>query len=335
MDTPLHVCSYEDRSEAMDGLILMGESLCLADPGITLHLTVPNASAAVHAWAAPRPNVSITSERPVGVSGWDVKPWLLLQELNAGREEVLWLDTDMIVTRAISPLFRKFPRDSLILSEEWSRMKVPVSHLWGLRSVRLIWLFNACVVRATQAHRPLLERWLEMLRAPSYRHAQTLPFESRPVHMIHDGWVLLALLESEEFSGTRFDCLRAGRDIAQCAGSSGYHPYDRVLNLFRGQPPIIHGLGRKPWDPPPRGSSAQRFLFDFAIDVSPYVLAARKVALGLGMTRDWLNSRTWIGAALRGCTHGHPALAGLPLAIPHSALRTAQTNRAREHDRLY
>jgi hypothetical protein len=251
------------------------------------------------------------------VSGWDVKPWLLLQELNAGRPEALWLDTDMIVTRPISPLIRQFPRNSLVVSEEWTRTKVPVSRFWGLPSVRPLWLINACVVRAAETHRPLLERWLQLIRDPRYRHAQTLPFASRPAHLIHDGWLLVALLESEEFSRVPFDCLRAGRDIAQCAGSSSYLPRHRVLALFRGLPPLIHGLGRKPWDPT-HAQGIERRLLDLATDVSPYVLAARSVARDLGMKPEWLESRTSLGAALGKLTANHPAMAGLPMAIFHS-----------------
>ena len=37
------VVSYEDRTDALDSLILMAESLCRADPDVSLHLTVPHA----------------------------------------------------------------------------------------------------------------------------------------------------------------------------------------------------------------------------------------------------------------------------------------------------
>ena len=38
--SPLCVCSYEDRAEAMDSLILMAESLCAVDSHVSLHLTL-------------------------------------------------------------------------------------------------------------------------------------------------------------------------------------------------------------------------------------------------------------------------------------------------------
>jgi len=314
----LAVCSYEDRPEAMDSLIFMGESLCRVDPEVSLHLTVPDAPDSVRDWAERRPQVVLSATRPEGVKGWDVKPWLLLQELNAGREAALWLDDDMIVTRPVSSLVNAFPRDSLIVSEEWGHWNVPVSHLWGLPSARPVPLINACVVRATQAHRPLLERWLHMLRGTSYRDAQKLPLERRPTHLIHDGWLLVALLESAEFSQVAYNCLRVGHDIAQCAGSSGYQPYHRLLSLFRGLPPLIHGIGRKPWEPNRTRRPIERFMLDLATDVSPYVLAARKVAKDLDMAPAWLETRTAPGALLRGLTFCHPALAGLPLAVLHT-----------------
>jgi hypothetical protein len=177
---------------------------------------------------------------------------------------------------------------------------------------------NACVLRVTQAHRPLLERYLQMTQDAKYREVQTLPIERRPIYLLGDTPILTALLESEEFSRTHFDYLRLGRHIAQCAGSSGYRPHHRLLDLFRGLPPLIHGLGRKPWDPARTRNSVERFMLDFATDVSPYVLAARKVAKQLDMAPAWLEARTVPGAMLRGLTAGHPALAGLPLAILHS-----------------
>jgi hypothetical protein len=308
----------------MDSLILMGESLCAVDADVSLHLTVPEAPEPVRAWARGRPEVVLSTARPEGVTGWDVKPWLLLQELNEGRPEALWLDDDMIVTRPISALVGRFPPAALILAEEWVRARaIPVSRFWGLPAGRAIPMINACVVRAAQAHRRLLERYLEMTHAPRYREAQALPYDRRPHHLLHDGWLLVALLQSEEFSRVDFVCLRRGRDIAQCAGSSGYRPHDRILDLFRGLPPLIHGLGRKPWDSVRDSSRIRRYLLDLATDVSPYVLAARRIARDMGVrgrvaAPDWLEARTRLGAILRGLTAGHPGMAGLPLAAAHA-----------------
>lgn len=316
---PLRVCSYEDRAEAMDSLILMGESLCAVDRDASLHLTVPDAPHSVLAWAQRRPQVALSTTRPKAVTGWDVKPWLLLQELNEGRPEALWLDDDMIVTRALSPLVRQFPPDCLILAEEWLRTEAtPVSHFWQMPAGRAILPVNNCFIRATQTHRPLLERYLQMTYDPRYRAAQALPSERRPLQLLHDGWLLIALLESEEFGHLPFDWIRRGRHIAQCAGSSGYRPSDRLLDLFRGLPPLIHGLGRKPWEAVKSQKRGQRFLLDLATDVSPYVLAARKVARDIDMTPDWLEARTLTGAMFRRLTAGHPGMAGLPLASIHA-----------------
>ncbi len=318
-DPPLRVCSYEDRAEAMDGVILMGESLCRVDSEVSLHLTVPKATASVRAWADRKPKVVLSTTPPDGVSGWDVKPWLLLQELNAGWPEALWLDDDVIVTRPISRLLKELPRHSLIAAEEWNRPEaIFVAHLWELPEARPIRPINSCFLRVTQAHRPLLARWLQMTHDPRYREAQALPFEPRPWHMKSDQVLLTALLGSEEFGRVSIDYLRFGRDIAQCAGSSGYRPYHRLLDLFRGLPPLIHGIGRKPWESNHDRGRMQLFLLDLATDVSPYVLASRRVARDLDMAPAWLDARTSLGALLRGLTACHPAMAGLPLAIPHA-----------------
>jgi hypothetical protein len=301
----------------MDGLILMAESLCRVDPDISLRLTVPEASESVRAWARRRPEVVLSTVRPPGVSGWDVKPWLLLQELNEG-PEALWLDTDMIVTRPVSQLVKRFPDDYLIVAEEWIQKGViPVTHFWDMPCATQLPPVNSCFVRATQAHRPLLERWLYMTQDARYRAAQALPFDSRPFHLASDQVLLTALLGCEEFSQTRFASIQAGRDIAQCAGSSSYRPADRVQALFRGLPPLIHCLGRKPWasrDP----SGIHQYLIDLADDVSPYTLAARRVAKEIGARPEWIEPRTFPGAMLRRIGFGSPAMAGLPLAILHA-----------------
>jgi len=319
IDRSYRVCSYEDRPEAMDSVILMGESLCRVDGAVSLHLTVPGAPASVRSWAARRPEVILSTERPVGVSGWDVKPWLLLEQLNAGVPEALWLDADTIVTRPITGLVEEFPRDSLIVAEEWIRHELfPVTQLWGMHSVRTVWPTNSSFVRATVTHRPLLERWLELTNDPRYREAQRLPFERRPFHLSSDQVLLNALLGSEEFGDVPFDYIRLGRHIAHCAGSSGYRPAHRLLDLFRGLPPLIHCIGRKPWQSGQGRGRLERFLTDLATDVSPYVLASRKVAKALDVSPGWLDARTSMGAVFRGLTANHPGMAGLPLATIHA-----------------
>ena len=240
-----------------------------------------------------RPEVILSIKRPVGVSGWDVKPWLLLQELDAGRPEALWLDADMIVTRPISSMLGEFPHDSLIVAEEWDRHEaISVSHFWDLPSLRPVRPINSCCVRATPAHRPLLERWLQMTHDPRYREAQCLPFERRPWHLASDQVLLTALLGGEEFGQVPLAYLRMGQHIAQCAGSSGYRPLHRCLDLFRGLPPLIHCIGRKPWMSKHDQSRIQQFLLDLASDVSPYVLASRRIARDLEINPGWLGART-------------------------------------------
>ena len=297
----------------------MGESLCRLDENASLHLTVPNAPASVRAWAEQRPGVILSTRSPDGVQGWDVKPWLLLEELNGGRPAALWLDADMIVTRSVSRLLKEFPHDCLVAAEEWSRHKpIVVTDLWNLPFARPVLPINSCALRVTQHHRPLLTRWLQMTQDRRYREAQALPFEQRPWHLASDQALLTALLESAEFGQVYVDYLRVGRHIAQCAGSSGYRPSHRLLDLFRGLPPLIHCIGRKPWMSRDDHGRIGRFLIDLADDVSPYVLASRRIAKDLGMMPEWIKARTSLGAVLRGVTAYHPGMTGFPLAVVHA-----------------
>jgi hypothetical protein len=307
----------------MDSLILMGESLCRVDKAVSLHLTVPDAPAHVRKWAASRPEVELSTERLPDLSGWNIKPSLLLEELDAGWEAPLWLDSDMIVSQPLSRVVQRYSRDALILAEEWTDAPpLAIAEGWGLKSKRPISVVNNCFVRVTQAHRPMMEQWRAMLHDPRYRAAQAMPYEKRPKHFLHDGWPLIALLECEEFAGVEYDFIRRNGEIAQCAGSSGYRPMHRIMDVFRGLPALIHGLGRKPWEEP-AGGGMQRFLLDLATDVSPFVLASRKVSKKLKKNPGWVDptwveARTLPGKVLRGVTNGHPGMAGLPLAILHS-----------------
>jgi hypothetical protein len=315
----LRVCSYEDRPEAIDSLILMAESLCRADRDVSLHITSPDAPPGLSDWARRRPEVTLSIDHVPGASGWDIKARLLLQELDEGVPQALWLDADMIITRSVSGIVKEFPPDWLIVAEEWDRHdSIPIAHFWGWTNARPLAPVNSCFVRVTQAHRGILERWAAMTCDPRYREAQARPFEERPFHLISDQVLLTAALQSTEFSTLQVGSIRLGRHIAQCAGSSGYGPGDRLLGVFRGLPPIIHCIGRKPWAHPVNASALNRYLLDLATDVSPYVLAAQRIARDLNMNPDWLRPHTRTGAALRILTNGHPGMAGLPLASLHA-----------------
>ncbi len=177
----------------------------------------------------------------------------------------------------------------------WLKLTNPsirLSPLWGLPTARTVVPVNSCFVRVTQFHRPLLERWLQMTQDPRYREAQMKPLKQRPFHLMSDQALLTALLGSKEFGEVSLDYIQIGRHIAQCAGSSGYRPLHRMLDLFRGLPSLIHCIGRKPWDPENGQSGLQKFLVNSATDVSPYVLAARMIAHDLGMEPRWLDART-------------------------------------------
>jgi hypothetical protein len=302
----------------MSGLLLMGESFLRNNPGKRIFLTAPGASEELKSWAKSRPQVRFSTSTPQQLTGWDVKPWLLLQQLEEESEEVIWLDADTIVTRPLSSILADFPEDTLLVAEEWDRHPpISVAHLWGWREARPIPPVNSCFMRAKAAHRPLLQQWLLMTRDAAYRRAQDLPFESRPWHLASDQALLTALLSSEQFADTPIEYVPMGRHLAQCAGSSGYRPLQRMLDLVRGLPTLIHCIGRKPWAKAQSQKGIQRFMQDLATDVSPYVLASRQVAAQIGAWPPWLDARTWLGKAMRTLTAFHPGLAGLPLAMMH------------------
>jgi hypothetical protein len=81
---------------------------------------------------------------------------------------------------------------------------------------------------------------------------------------------------------------------------------------------LIHCIGRKPWMSRHDNGRIGRFLIDLADDVSPYVLASRRIARDLDMAPEWIEARTSLGAMLRGLTGHHPGMAGFPLAVLHA-----------------
>jgi hypothetical protein len=316
----------------MDSLMLMGKSLCRADPNVSIHFTVPDAPESLRSWASLKPRISLSTQRLCGAGGWDIKARLLLQELAEGAPQALWLDADMIVTRAVCPILRDFPPDWLIVAEEWDQPPyIPVAHFWQFTAGRPVLPVNSCFVRALPVHRPLLEAWARLTGDARYREAQKLPFERRPFHLASDQVLLTALLSNREFANVPFGYIRIGRHIAQCAGSSGYRPWHRLLDLFRGLPPLIHAVGRKPWQEPGDVRGVHRFLIDLTDDISPYVLAARPLAQELQIHPAWLEPRTAAGSILRTLSAGHPALAGLPVSILHTAQQWAGRASARRH----
>jgi hypothetical protein len=286
-----------------------------------IHFTCPSVDDELRAWLHTHSSATLDESAVLRGQGWDVKPTLMLDRLAAGADEVIWIDSDIVVTADFRPLmadaktvivaeddYWNGPLENRIRTEGW---KLPVGRA-------LPRLANGGFIRATRAHIPLLQAWRQLLATPEYQRVRLLPFEDRPVHMITDQDVLGALLGSEQFADIPVQFFRRGREIIQHNAPHGYAPLDRVANLMRGTPPLIHCQCEKPWAFPDKPSFIQgpsRY-FDFlALEASAYAHFARQYAADLEGLPACLQVRSWPGKLSALWSLGSPHLRGLTYAV--------------------
>ncbi len=319
------ICLYEDRASHLVGLKLALLSLVRHCPDARLVAHVPGADDGFATWFAARVPAGELVTDPIQDSGWNVKPELLLHHLGRGEDEVVWFDADVVCHDDWRRLLWGAGPQTLVATEETVRGQhlggAHRTRAWGLAVGRSMpTTVNTGLVRVTPAHAPLLRAWQQMLRDPGYQLAQRSDWQDRPIHLLGDQEVLTALLGSREFADVPVWLLRQGVDIAQCFGASGYDPADRLRMTLAGEvPPLLHAMGPKPWQQPPRGSrpasvldaarSARDALVRRHHDTSPYTLAAAELRADLDEPAPWLPDRAGpASAAALNC-------AELPLAL--------------------
>jgi len=262
----------------------------------------------------------------------NVKPQALLHLMDEGHDDIVWIDSDIIVARDISYLFHKLDPDVLVITEEaMCRARYDPdglrARLWGFKVGRTHpFVLNTGVIRGTKLHRPLLSRWRELLESDQYAKFQRLDWRSRPPHMISDQDVLTALLASQEYTNVPLKILKRGKDIIQYFGSHGYTIPERLSNVILGAPTFIHSQGPKPWihDWERRTAASVRESWEMLhLDLSPYTLAARKYRENLGSDTSWMQSHSIFGSFLRGLGLWYPPLVGLPFAAAADLFRLA------------
>ena len=321
------ICLAEDRSWCEPGVRLLVASLARHSPDIPVELFYPPADSAFKAWLARFPQVSLNKFRLTEPwRGWNVKPEALLTLLAAGFDDVLWVDTDIVVARDVGGIFADLSIDTMVVAEE----ALCSSHydgdamrarLWGLDVGRALrFQLNGGVVGVTSRHVGLVERWRDVLNSPEYLEAQKLRWDLRPRHFMADQEVLTALLCSSEFSKIPLRYLTRGRDIVQYFGSACYTLRERATNVLRGPPVFIHSQGHKAWTPLPRPDGIKTSLLNLYQRMSPYVGEARKYRDELP-DPSWLKPSTTGDRILSGMSFGAAPLAGLPIAIVNDLYR--------------
>ena len=338
-ESPLTICIAEDRPSCEPGLRLLLRSLARAEPGCSVVLFCPFADENFVRFATGLAEISVDvrTVSPPGAYSWNVKPQALLELLDEGADEVVWIDSDIIVSSRFTHRLSALDRNAIVVTEEALLGRTDErgraddnnnalrARLWGFRVGRLLpFTLNSAVLRVTGKHIPLLRRWAFLLDLQVYRDEQTKVWDSRGVHMVGDQDVLTALLCSEEFFDVPIEIFYRGSGIIQYFGLYGFTLRERVRCLINGLPPFVHSQNTKAWNPSPRpdarGLRAQ--LSAAYLDTSPYtVLAASLWPLE---TASWTKPRTPLGAALRALGLRNPALTGFPVALVIDMIRLGQ-----------
>jgi lipopolysaccharide biosynthesis glycosyltransferase len=314
----MRIVTYEDREYDTIGLKLLLLSLRKHCSQIPVDVVFPSAPASLVKWISTFPNVSLHTGTSLKRVGYNVKPSVIAQALDGESGEVIWIDTDIIVTRDFQRLFADLPTQYFAVTEEWFGAPYQGgsyrSRAWGLDVGRqLKSTTNSAIVRATSHHRELLAAWDKLLEDEQYIQAQQKPWYERLVHLQSDQEVLCALLESTRFAHIPIHFLKRGRDIAHCFQHQGYAAHQMIANLIGGnQPYFVHGQGAKPW----RNDDTFRYF----LDVSTYTLCAAEYQAALEENTDWLLPKTHSAKIMRRIFRNNPWLTGLPLALYQEAI---------------
>lgn len=342
------ICVAEDRAACEPALKILLLSLSTHCPWLEVNLFYPGASYDFRIWMKKCSRVVLQKARLRRNYRWNVKPQALLCLLDQGFDEVIWIDSDILVTRNIADVLSGLDRETIAVTEdalgnERDDSDARRARLWGFSVGRILpFVLNTGVLRVTRAHHSLLKRWWELVQLDAYQDCQKIAeWKERPVHMKGDQDVLTALLTSREFSDIPIRILGRGKHILQFCGLGGYTTFDRITRLRGTQPTFIHQFGYKPWSEPwPSEQTTRKYVERTYVDVSPYTLLAKRYRNELECGTEWMDPHYKLSRVLRMLGLGHSALAGLPMAIMLDfgrlakwVLRAARTARTAEATR--
>ena len=297
---------------------------CAANwPGAEAMLWYPPADERFKRWLSEIEGVrvQVETQRLPGSYGWNCKPMALLAALDAGADEAVWLDTDLLVTKNLDSVFNGLGADSLLVTEEPRSLRPdggrPITVAWGFDPARSLPGLNSCVVRCTQRHRELLYQWSSLITSDSYRQAQSIHFRDRPVHMQGDQDVLTALMGAKRWADVPVELLRNAEDIIQLWRSETYPSQARLDHVRRGWVPyIVHAQRFKPWVELPREIGRNRLrrkVLQLEVELSPYRMHAKHFAADMLSPCGWLTRDSLLAKLSLLFTGRHPSCAALPI----------------------
>jgi hypothetical protein len=337
--TDLTFCLSEDRIDCEAGLRLAVLSLCTHCPGSSIHIYRHGPTDDFRLWLSQFPNIVLHECRPRNASQWNCKPQALLPLLESGCPQVVWLDSDVIVTRDCRPLFGELGKDVIVATQEPANQPYQGSAVrtlgWGLKVGRNIPItLNSSVLRFTTQHISLLRRYAELLSYPEYVAVQQLALAERPIHMMGDQDVFNALAGCADFCEFPLNILMSGSDIIHCGGALGYSFRERLAGLTHRLPTFLHATAGKPWfllsdDPVWKQPGLFGWYRRLLQELSPYVAESRQYRSRLGQESRWMDKRSLAGVCFKALGFGHFALRGLPVTVAASIIQASAVLRLR------
>lgn len=327
------ICVAEDRRICEVSLKLLLLSLKLHYPEVTVNLRYPAAENGFLSWVKNCPRVRLQTSPLSSGQGWNVKPSAILSLIDEGFDEVIWIDSDVIVIGNIARIFSQLSSDMFVatedaLGDDRDDRNALRARLWGFKVGRVLpFGLNSGVLRVTRAHYGLLTRWRELLQSNTYQESQKRAWKQRPIHMLGDQDVLTALLTSEEFSRIPIQILRRGKQILQFNGVYGYTVAERIGNLMGQNPVFIHSFGGKPWSEkwrPDPSNGLREYIKKVYLDLSPYTLSAAQFKDELACDTEWMEPHYPLSRFLRTVGLGSRELVGLPIAAIMDMARAAK-----------
>jgi hypothetical protein len=327
------ICLAEDREACEPSLKLLLLSLNAHCSGTAINLFYPPAKDGFLTWIKKCPQVRLQKDHLTNGYGWNVKPQAIMRMIDQGFDEVIWIDSDVIVNRNILHTFNKLKDDIVVttedaLGDERDDRNALRARLWGFPVGRVLpFGLNTGVLRITKNHYQLMQRWWKLLHSNTYQDYQKREWRERPVHMLGDQDVLTALLTSKEFSEIPIHVLRRGKHILQFNGVYGYTVPERMRNLFADRPAFIHSFGGKPWSERWQlklSANLREYIKKVYLDLSPYTLSAIQFRQELECDTEWMEPHFVLSRILRVLGMGYPALVGLPMAVFADLARVAK-----------
>lgn len=308
--------TYEDRPEAFVGIKLLALSLddTLGPVELILYTSLPADS--LLAWGKAHLRhlrLRVKRYEEARLTGWSVKPDVLLRSLQGVSDHLCWLDSDLIVLKDFRHLLSTEDPRMLVLASQRGRHDHSRTAFWGFPpGAHLPCAINTCLVQVSQHHRQLLEKWRSLLHSEDYLEQQQRCHHFRSPLLYGDQDVLEAILNADMpdlLGNIRFRFISNDQEIFHEAGASVRNRLlVRYHHLY-----LIHAQGLKPWN-----LSNRNILRYVAIELSPYLHFARRMRHRLGEedgSLDWLRMKSPLSWGCTLCGLNHPFLKSLPVML--------------------